>query len=865
MRTLLTERPFGALQHGRNWMQRGDWPARWIRCGQIAPRCAGFDALAGPLPSPPAPGLYPQVCAYRLRLQLEAAIRARVHVSADERYELFLNGARLGRGPERGDLHNWFFETYDLDLPAGPHTLVARVWALGPQGPYAQISCEPGFILAAEEPFTDLLSTGVAAWEALELGGYRFIDPSPAWGTGSNLEIDGAAFAWGFELGMADGWLPAQAGPFGCDPTRNERVPGHRLTPAVLGPMLEQTVQRGRIRSVSHDLAPAGPPLDVASGPAPAGTPDTRWVRLPNDPPDPADVRAWTDLLLEDRPLVLPPGSFRRVIVDLDEYVCAYPVVRTSGGAGAFIRLYWAESLFEPISDAQRPGRAAKGHRGVVDGRCFVGVGDVFRPDGGRGRTFETLWWQAGRYVEIVVQTGAQALTIERLGLRETRYPLEMQSSFGSSEGRLGALQPIMVRAMQMCAHETYMDCPYYEQLMYVGDTRLEALVTYCMTADTALPRKAVALFDASRWQAANGLTTSRYPSRVRQIIPPFSLWWVAMVHDLVYWRDGVAAARRHLRGVRSVVDTFLERVDDAGLLQAVEGWNFVDWAWPWTAQTGLTVDAGDGCGIPRGGDAGCSAPVSFQLVYTLDLAAGLEELVGEHERSARLRREAARVHAAAVAAFYDADRGALADDLGHSEFSEHAQALALLAGRLEPGLQARVADALLHDQSLRPTTIYFRHYSFEALRMLGRADCMLQRMDPWWELLALDLKTTVEAPEPGTRSDCHAWGAHPIYHFFTSLLGIRPSSPGFGSVHIAPQPGPLGWVRGTLVHPAGPVCVETEAGAAVVRLPEGLHGTFANGQGTVPIGPGESRHRLAPPSPGSTRAPRTLTLPPSG
>ncbi|MFL7870594.1 MAG: alpha-L-rhamnosidase, partial [Anaerolineales bacterium] len=68
--------------------------------------------------------LPPQVTAYRLRFDLPHKALIRVHVSADERYQFFVDGARIGRGPERGSDRIWFYESYDLDLPAGQHTLV---------------------------------------------------------------------------------------------------------------------------------------------------------------------------------------------------------------------------------------------------------------------------------------------------------------------------------------------------------------------------------------------------------------------------------------------------------------------------------------------------------------------------------------------------------------------------------------------------------------------------------------------------------------------------------------------------------------------------------------------------------------------
>jgi alpha-L-rhamnosidase len=111
------------------------------------------------------------------------------------------------------------------------------------------------------------------------------------------------------------------------------------------------------------------------------------------------------------------------------------------------------------------------------------------------------------------------------------------------------------------------MDCPYYEQLMYVGDTRLEALTTYAISPDDRLPRKSILLFGLSR--LPDGLTQARYPSRDVQVIPPFALWWVGMVYDYALWRGDQAFISALLPGVRAVLDGFLAHVNAENLLQA--------------------------------------------------------------------------------------------------------------------------------------------------------------------------------------------------------------------------------------------------------------------------------------------------------
>ncbi|MBA3707660.1 MAG: alpha-L-rhamnosidase, partial [Planctomycetes bacterium] len=132
-RIILADLPF--RDHPVSFWQRGVWPASWV--GNAAqPAGAG-------------------VTAYRLRFTCAERMTARIHVSGDERYELFLDGERIGDGPERGDLRHWLYESWDLDLPAGEHVLVARTWWLGHVGTptpaaHAQYSVCPAFLLAAE-------------------------------------------------------------------------------------------------------------------------------------------------------------------------------------------------------------------------------------------------------------------------------------------------------------------------------------------------------------------------------------------------------------------------------------------------------------------------------------------------------------------------------------------------------------------------------------------------------------------------------------------------------------------------------------------------------------------------------------------
>ena len=767
----------------------GIWPCSWIR----------------PVAEQPAPFVH----AYRRVFAVEGETTARVHVSADERYQLFLDGEPIGRGPERGDPQHWCFETYELKLARGEHVLAARVWSQGSERAFAQMSVASGFLLSPQSPeHQKLFGTGLSEWEVKRLEGYSFINPMAAWGTGENIVLDGSLLDAHFAMPGGKGWdkTVSTFPGLSLDFTREQEGNRHVLMPALLPPMLERERFIGTVRHVSilkEEKLTAKLPILKADH-------------------QEGEAASWQALLDSQIPLTIPPHTSRRVLIDLDNYYCAYPHLVVSGGKFSAIRINWQEALYN--SDGGKFG--TKGNRDEIYDKHFItlwwgkdGLGDTFKPGGDPHRVYESLWWHAGRYVEVVVTTEEEPVTLERLSFLETRYPMEAESSFKTSDPEMNGLIPILFRSLQMCSHETYMDCPYYEQLAYIGDARIEALVTFTSILDSHLPRKTLLIFDFSRMPS--GLTQSRYSSKTRQMIPTFTLWWICMVYDYALWRGEPNFIRSLMPGVRIALDAFRSYEHTSGLVGAPPGWNFVDWMPQWPD------------GVPPDGAHGVSAAINWQVILAAKCAAALEDWLGEPELAARNNRWVAKLSKAVEKHFWDEKRGLYADDLSHRNFSMHTQILALLSGEIAPARAAKqLVPSLAKSSGLPEPTIYFRHYLFEALHSQNQGQEILPHLDLWFQLRKQGFKTTFETDPPETtRSDCHAWASSPLYHYYASIVGIRPGGFGFDSIVVRPALAKLGWAEGEMPHPRGTIRFRLEEDSTSLKgwfeIPAGTKGTI--------------------------------------
>jgi hypothetical protein len=519
---------------------------------------------------------------------------------------------------------------------------------------------------------------------------------------------------------------------------------------------------------------------------------------------------------------VFPAHTEATLLLDQSHLTTAYPELVVSGGKGASIRLRYAEKLRDP--------KRVAGNRNEIDGKELAGNEDLFLPDGGVKRLFRPLWWRTYRYVELNVKTAADPLTMEDLSSVYTGYPLVRRATFDAGDPELERILSVGWRTMRLCAHETYMDCPYYEQLQYTGDTRIQALASYYMSGDGRLVRNAIDQVDATR--AGGQPSFCRAPSSLPLYIPSFSLWWVGMLHDYFLYQDDPAFVKRMLPGVRATLSFFESRRADDGLLAQLPWWNYIDWVR--TRGPGLV------------GADGSSAVHDLQMTMAYEWAASMEEALGSRALASEYREAAQRLKPAIRSAYFHSAKGLFADTRQKNGFSQHANALAVLAG-VASGDEARaLMRGVAEDPSLIQPSVYFRYYTIGARTAAGLGDSYLGSLDLYRTQLAAGLTTWTESGGVEARSDCHAWSSQPNVELFRTVLGVDSAAPGFRRVVVRPHLGKLTKVSGAVPHPRGEIRVSLKLSGerlqADVHLPDQITGEFIWKGRRKPLAAGANR-----------------------
>lgn len=752
--------PFTALDSGLAHLRHGHRLPRMLAPG--APLPIHHPALTTPAVwHPEAPRRGPCWVLFRTTLSLAADHPGgEVWISASQRFRLWIDGQQVAAGPSRADREQWgCVPVATGPLTAGDHQIAIEVVHWGEFAGKGQVG-GPGFLIVAcaDDALREMTTAGRNWLCHLDSGrrpapdldrsagnGHRAIGPGEA--------VDGRRHPWGWHTALHPDWqtpkqLCQQAGnpwgnrPLGCSLVR-EPLPAMRDEPQA-------------------------------------------WARIISK----------TDLSVSDEAAVTIPANQRcRLVLDAGHIVISEPVVRWSGGAGAHLRLTSCEAPIDPATKT-------KAQRDTIDGMDLPGQGDGINPDGGAQREWRPIWFRSFRYLVVDIETADDPLHLHQIQRRDTGFPLVERIAITVDDPQQRPwqqLRRVSVRTAAACAHETYFDCPAWEQAQFPGDARIQARHHYLLAGDDRLAVKAIRDLAAAR--VPSGLIRSHAPASFEQVITTYSLQWIGMLDDHRRFRGEPAVVKPYLAEARGILDYLLQQRRDDGLPGLAEA-PFIDWADGFVA------------GCPLQSDTGGSATLACLLADTCQMMAELERFAGWPELALRWQRHARELLDAVTLTCWDAERGLLRDHPDHAQTSVHTQVQATLAGLWSVEQAGEILARALDDaDTIQPGTLYYRAHLAEALRRAERTDLVHNLYPIWFGMLDGTGIGTWPESDGTSRSDCHGWGAAPDLELVHSVLGITSLGDGWSELNLAPCLGDLTAISGDVPHPAGTIQIRCERG----------------------------------------------------
>ena len=211
-------------------------------------------------------------------------------------------------------------------------------------------------------------------------------------------------------------------------------------------------------------------------------------------------------------------------------------------------------------------------------------------------------------------------------------------------------------------------------------------------------------------------------------------------------------------------------------------------------------------------------------------------------------REQYAWLKEAVLRAGYDREDGLFRSVTGLTEKAQHAQVFAVLSGVVENEEAQQLMKRMLQNERVVKTSLPMRYFVLRALEMAGLYSAAEELLDPWENAVHYHLLTIPETSDfVGSRSDCHAWSAIPLYEYTACYLGVQPVENG-AAIRIRPVADWVPFCAGKVVTPQGVVTVSvwhTGTGCRVeaqtpqvpvyVELPSGKQVAFPRG-GTIVV-----------------------------
>ncbi|MCU6707841.1 glycoside hydrolase family 78 protein [Paenibacillus sp. J5C_2022] len=492
-------------------------------------------------------------------------------------------------------------------------------------------------------------------------------------------------------------------------------------------------------------------------------------------------------------PTIIPVpelGGDREYVIDFGKLYVGQVMLELEADAGTVLDIY--------------------GFEAIVDGRIRYtsGLNNAFRYTARDGRqSYKSLSRMGFRYLMIAVRRQIGPLSLYRIAVEQSGYPVTNQAVFRCSDPLLNDIWEICRHTSEVCTEDTFVDCPTYERVFWVGDCRVSALVNYYLFGSYELVKHCLEMVPRSQDQSR--LLLSCLPTDWQSVIPMWTFSWMIACKDYFAYSGDAGFRQAVYPEFARVLEAYCEFLNDDDLFD-ISSWNLIDWA---------DMD------IPA---VGVGTAQHGVLAYCCGIAAELAEGLGYTEEARKWSGLMERMRKALGEHLWDAEQEAFVDGRYRSgeyssTFSQQTHVLLYLFEALSEEQRSCVEERIVHPPKewVPISSPFMSFYLFEAWHNMGRLDCILERIRNVWGGMVRQGSTTAWETYPATRSFAHAWSAAPAYVTGKYLLGVERIEDGFKAIRVKPPETELSWAEGAIPTPLGriDVCWSKEGMQRVMRI----------------------------------------------
>jgi alpha-L-rhamnosidase len=398
------------------------------------------------------------------------------------------------------------------------------------------------------------------------------------------------------------------------------------------------------------------------------------------------------------------------------------------------------------------------------------------------------------RYLLLTIRNFNTPCKIFRVKVDVTTFPTANVGAFSSSDFQLNQIWEISKHTVRMCAQDTIIDCPAYEQALWTGDSYNISLMNYYTFGNYDLIRRCLKLISKSVYRSP--LPESHVPSGWQNVLTAWSILWMMACREYYRYSGDLEFIKEVYPELKLTVQRFQQYMNEQGLLE-IEAWNMLDWA-PMDTEHKIVTHQ------------------NALLVEALRQTSYLASIIGEHEDQINFLTLAENLKLAINLYLWDEEQSVFVDSIHVDGTISNIRSIQTnlmvyltdcAEGQRRDVIEEHIKNPPENFVQINSPFVLFFYY--QALMNLGENDGVIENIrEIYGYMLEHDATTCWEGWEliegDFSRSHCHAWSAAPTYVFGVLFLGVKPVEPGFKKVSISPNLNGLKWIKGSVPIPQG-------------------------------------------------------------